>query len=163
MVNNIDTLNKYAKGDRVQLRIALEKAGGLAFTRAWYVIDKVIVENQKDSQDRIVSYQLKNEAGEDMDQVFYNDNIRKWVKSEKLTEQPELFLIQYIIRPVVPAAGQYRNNRAFVVKYHGYKAEYALRSDLERDTPQLLQKFEDQWSVKWTKTGSQWSVTSTKA
>ena len=160
VVNNIDTLNKYAKGDRVQLRIALEKAGGLAFTRAFYVIDKVIVENQKDSQDRIVSYLLKNEAGEDMDQVFYNDNLRKWVKSEKLMEQPELFLIQYIIRPVVPAAGQYKNNRCFVVKYHGFKAEYALRSDLERDTPQLLQKFEDQWNVKWTKNGTQWSVTS---
>ena len=50
-----------------------------------------------------------------------------------------------------------------MVKYHGYKASYALRSDLERDTPQLLQKFEDKWSVVWTKNGTQWSVTSTKA
>ena len=157
-------------GDKVQLRIALEKSGGLSWTRDWYKITEVNVERQQAPggarEDYIVSYRLEDSKGELQPYLTFNDSMLRYVKPSAARQgkmkQPELFVIQYLLRPVVPKQGPYKDKPCYVAKYHGYpKAEYALRNDLLADTPKLIKQFDDKFNVKWSQDAAgKWTVTS---
>jgi hypothetical protein len=164
--NDIDR-PKYQVGDKVQLRIALEKAGGLAWTRAFFTVDKAMMEKQRGSgngprQQLVVTYRVKDASGEVHPNVMYNDNLQRYVVPKSKVKQPELFLIQYLLRAVVPKQGPLKDQPCYVVKWIGYAAaDYVLRSDLETDVPKLVKKFDAKYNVVWRQNAAgKWSVTS---
>ena len=143
----------YKVGDPVRIALTWGTTGGVNWSRQRYRIAEIIrgkrLPGARKTMYELQVWETGEEPDEDyLDRRFDNSQIKPFVVAESTLKRPERFVINRIIRPVVLGGRQ-----AYLISWLGYGPGHnsdTYRSDLQKDVPKILDKFEAEHSVKWT-------------
>ena len=144
----------YQVGEKVRMRLDLDKRAGRNWSRDFFTIVKVSKSKYGPQYSRTL-YKLQAKNGEVLPNVYQNDQLAPYVEpTNKMAENVPQHIVQRLIEPVIAEFhtddGTLQKMQAYVVKFVGEKDwQHVRRDTLLEDVPKLIKNFEVAHNVEW--------------
>lgn len=134
---------KFEKGDMVRIKEEGNR-DGTKWSKEIFQVVRVIIPK---TPNKLIHYKVVDKTGENLTNKYYNEDLQKINGVENEKQQPRVYNINRLIRPLV------QNNQAYYeVKWKGYQeTSNEPRNELLQDIPKIVRLYEKKNKVIWTK------------